>query len=296
MIKYSIADLENITGIKAHTIRIWEKRYNLISPFRTETNIRYYDNDQMKKLVNVASLIQSGMKISKVSKLSSDELIEEINKRLSGKAQTEASAYETYAGQLIKAGLEFDETTFNKVFANALLRYGMQTCYTKILIPLMNRVGMFWSTNHMNPAQEHFVSNLVKQKLSAAVDSLPPPTASHKPTILFLPQNEDHEIGLLMSKYILRNAGRNVIYLGQRVPFDNLIGTVDQTKPGQLLFFLVQMHPIEQLQDYLDKISQQFRELKIFVSGFPYILSKLNIPSNITWIQDPQDFEKMLNN
>jgi DNA-binding transcriptional MerR regulator len=294
MIKYSIADLENITGIKAHTIRIWEKRYNLITPFRTETNIRYYDNDQMKKLVNVASLIQSGMKISKVSKLSNDELLDEINKRLSDKAQTEASAYETYAGQLIKAGLEFDETSFNKVFANALLRYGMQSCYEKILIPLMNRVGMFWCTNHMNPAQEHFVSNLVKQKLHAVTDSLPPATTSHKPSLLFLPQNEDHEIGLLMSKYILRNAGRNVIYLGQRVPFDNLKSTVKQTKPGQLLFFLVQMHPVEQLQDYLDKVSDEFRDLKIFVSGFPYILSKLSIPNNITWIKSPTDFDKML--
>lgn len=294
MIHYSIADLENITGIKAHTIRIWEKRYNLISPFRTETNIRYYDNDQMKKLVNVASLIQSGMKISKVSNLSREELTDEINKLMASKAQTEASAYETYAGQLIKAGLEFDETTFNKVFANALLRYGMQSCYEKILIPLMNRVGMFWSTNRMNPAQEHFVSNLVKQKLHAVTDSLPPPTTSHKPSLLFLPQSEDHEIGLLMAKYILRNAGRNVIYLGQRVPFDNLTGTVKQTKPGQLLFFLVQMHPLEQLQDYLDKVSSEFRDLKIFVSGFPYILSKLKIPNNIIWIKTPNDFDKML--
>ena len=294
MIRYSIADLEHITGIKAHTIRIWEKRYKLITPFRTETNIRYYDNDQMKKLVNVASLIQSGSKISKVSKLNSEELTEEINKHLAGKAQTEASAYETYAGQLITAGLEFDEPTFNRIFANALLRYGMQICYEKILIPLMNRVGMFWCTNHMNPAQEHFVSNLVKQKLHAVTDSLPPATTSHKPSLLFLPQNEDHEIGLLMSKYILRNAGRNVIYLGQRVPFENLKSTIEQTKPGQLLFFLVQMHPLEQLQEYLDLISHEFRDLKIFVSGFPYILSKLSIPANIIWIQSPTDFDKML--
>ena len=114
MIKYSIADLENITGIKAHTLRIWEKRYNLLTPFRTDTNIRYYDNDQMKKLVNVASLIHSGMKISKVSKLSKDELNDEINRQLAKKTQTESSAYETYVGQLIQAGLEFNETTFNK--------------------------------------------------------------------------------------------------------------------------------------------------------------------------------------
>lgn len=294
MIKYSIADLENITGIKAHTIRIWEKRFKLVTPFRTTTNIRYYDNDQMKKLVNVASLIRSGMKISKVSQLSNDQLNDEVGKRLVDTTATEASVFEACTGQLITAGLEFDETTFDKVFSNALLRYGLQACYEKILIPLMNRVGMFWCTNHMNPAQEHFVSNLVKQKLHAAIDSLPPATSNQKPCLLYLPQNEDHEIGLLMAKYILRNAGRHVIYLGQRVPFENLKGTVDQTRPSQLLFFIIQMHPVEQLQEYLELISEEFRSLQIFVSGFPYILSKLDIPNNIIWIQSPQDFEKML--
>lgn len=294
MIKYSIADLENITGIKAHTIRIWEKRYNLITPFRTSTNIRYYDNDQMKKLVNVASLMRSGMKISKVSDLSNDQLIDEVNKQLDEEARTEGSAYETYTGKLITSGLEFDEATFNSVFANAMLRYGLQVCYDKILIPLMNRVGMFWCTNHMNPAQEHFVSNLVKQKLYAAIDSLPPAVSDQKTCLLFLPQNEHHEIGLLMSKYILRNAGKNVIYLGQRVPFVNLKGTVAQMRPQQILFFMVQMHPQEQLQEYLELISSEFKSLQIFVSGFPYILSKLDIPKNIIWIQSPQDFNKML--
>lgn len=294
MIKYSIADLENITGIKAHTIRIWEKRYNLVTPFRTSTNIRYYDNDQMKKLVNVASLMHSGMKISKVSKLANDQLTHEINKRLASSTQTEASVYETYTGKLITAGLEFDETTFNRVFANALLRYGLHECYGKILIPLMNRVGMFWCTNHMNPAQEHFVSNLVKQKLHAAIDSLPPALSSYKPCLLFLPQNEDHEIGLLMSKYILRDTGRNVIYLGPRVPFDNLKSTVEQTRPGQMLFFIVQMHPLEQLQKYIELISNGFKGIELFVAGFPYILSNLKIPGNIQWIQSPDDFDKML--
>lgn len=294
MIRYSIADLENITGIKAHTIRIWEKRYNLIHPFRTTTNIRYYDNDQMKKLVNVASLIRSGMKISKVSQLSTDELKDEVNRRLSENTQTEAMVYESYTGKLITAGLEFDETSFNQIFSNAMLRYGLSACYEKILIPLMNRVGMFWCTNHMNPAQEHFVSNLVKQKLHAAIDSLPSAANSQKPCLLFLPQNEDHEIGLLMSKYILRNAGMSVVYLGQRVPFENLKSTVKQIEPGRMLFFIVQMHPLEQIQEYLESISNEFRDIKLYLSGFPYILSNLDIPKNIYWIKGPDDFEKML--
>lgn len=294
MIKYSIADLENITGIKAHTIRIWEKRYNLIRPFRTTTNIRYYDNDQMKKLVNVTSLIRSGMKISKVSQLNAEQLNEELNKRLADTTPTESIAYETYTGQLINAGLSFDENTFDKVFSNALVGYGLEICYQKIMMPLMNRVGLLWNTNFMNPSQEHFISNLIRQKIFAAINSLPPATSGQKPCILFLPQNEDHEMGLLMSKYILRSAGSKVIYLGQRVPFASLTSTVEQVQPSQLLFFIIQTHPLEQLQEYLELVSVSFPKLGIFLSGSPALLSKLAIPSNITWIQSPQDFEKML--
>ena len=266
MIRYSIADLENITGIKAHTIRIWEKRYTIIKPFRTTTNIRYYDNDQMLKLVNVAALIRSGMKISKIDKLTSGEIADEINRRLSGSSQTDEDNYEVYTAQLISFGLEFNENAFNTIFSNALLRYGMLTFYEKILLPMMNRVGLYWSTNRLNPAQEHFISNLVKQKLSAAIDSLPPASSLQKPSLLFLPQNESHELGLLMAKYILRNAGKQVIYLGPQVPFDNLKITVEQTRPSQMLFFLVQLHPFEELQKYIDRISAEFKNMKIFVS------------------------------
>ena len=159
---------------------------------------------------------------------------------------------------------------------------------------MLNRVGMFWVTNHLNPAQEHFVSNLVKQKLHAAIDMLPPAKSTEKVCLLFLPQNESHEIGLLMSKYFLRNAGRNVIYLGQQIPFINLKSTVEQTKPDQLLFFMIQMHPIEHMQAYLEKVSDEFRNQQIFVSGFPYILSKLQIPKNIIWIESPDDLHQIL--
>lgn len=294
MIHYSIADLENLTDIKAHTIRIWEKRYNLIKPFRTSTNIRYYDNDQLKKLINVASLIRSGLKISKVSELTDEELNAEIKLRLSGGSRTEDENFETYTGQMINAGLEFDEHSFEKTFVNAMMRYGLQTTYEKILIPLMNRVGMFWSTNSMNPAQEHFVTNLIRKKLYSAIDSLPVPAANQKPVLLFLPDHEDHEIALLMAYYILKNNGKKVVYLGARVPFENLKSTVEQCHPGQMLFFIIQIHPFEVLQEYIDQVSNEFTDIEIFLSGYPYILNNLQIPKNIQRIYDPQDFNKIL--
>jgi DNA-binding transcriptional MerR regulator len=294
MIRYSIADLENLTGIKAHTIRIWEKRYNLVNPHRTDTNIRYYDNDQMKKLINVGTLLRGGYKISKISKFSEIEMNEKIDDLLTRPVTSEDIIYEVYIGQLITAGLAFDEVAFDQTISNGIRRFGIQVSYVKILIPLLSRVGMFWSTNHMNPAQEHFITNLVEQKLHAAIDALPPAVEGEHSALLFLPQNESHEIGLLMAKYILRNAGMRVTYLGARVPFENLKSTVIQCKPTHMVFFFIQIHPFEQMQAYLDLMAEEFTDQQIFVSGFPYILDNLEIPSNITWITDPGNFEKII--
>lgn len=294
MISYSIADLENITGIKAHTIRIWEKRYKLITPFRTATNIRYYDNDQMRKLINVAALIRSGKKISKISELSSAQIADEITKLTSDTSLASDEIYEAYVAQLITFGLEFNENAFNTVFSNVVIRFGMHSCYNNVILPLLYRVGLYWSTNKLNPAQEHFVSNLVKQKINAAIDSIPPAASSQQPTLLFLPENESHEIGLLMAKYILRNAGKQVVYLGANVPFKNLKSTVDQTRPSQLLFFLIQIHPFEEMQNYLNMISSAFKDIKLYVAGYDYILSNLEIPNNINRISTPQEFDLLL--
>jgi methanogenic corrinoid protein MtbC1 len=233
------------------------------------------------------------LKISKISKLSADEMNDKVNEMLAEPVSSEDSIYEVYIGQLITAGLAFDETSFDQSISNGIRRFGIQTSYQKIFIPLLSRVGMFWCTDSMNPAQEHFITNLVKQKLHAAIDSLPPAPESDQSALLFLPHNEDHEIGLLMSKYILRNAGKKVIYLGARVPFDNLKGTVAQCNPSHLVFFLIQLHPLDQIQAYLDLLSNEFTAQKIFVSGFPYILDNLEIPSNITWITNPNNFEKI---
>ena len=295
MIRYSIADLENLTGIKAHTIRIWEKRYDLIRPHRTETNIRYYDNDQMRKLINVSTLLRGGMKISRISKLSDKEINERIADEIDGSSKDKDTLFEAYTGQLINAGLRFNETLFDQVLTNAVRRFGIQECYENLFIPLLQRVGIFWSVNDMNPAQEHFITSLLKQKLYAAIDSLPPATENDKSILLFLPQNESHEIGLIMAKYILRNAGKQVIYLGARVPFVNLESTVEQCRPTHLLFLLIQIHPFEQIQQYIDLLSATFNKKRIFVSGLPYILENLKIPDNITWIKSPREIGNIMN-
>ncbi|MEE4258778.1 MAG: MerR family transcriptional regulator [Bacteroidales bacterium] len=287
MITYSIADLENLTGIKAHTIRIWEKRYNVIEPSRTATNIRYYSNDDMRKLINISALMNAGMKISKISKLSPTELNEEVNRRLSAGTEEDVIA-ESYISQLINAGLDFNEASFDKLFSSSILKYGIKDSYIKILIPVLNRIGLLWSTESLNPAQEHFISNLVKQKLYSAIDALPPADTNQAPVVLFLPDFEDHEIGLLMANFMLRQAGRNVIYLGQKVPLVNIKDTVLECNPSQLLFFLIQTRPTDFLQNFVDQLSSEFTSLKIFLTGNKSLIDSLSLPKNMHAISDPE--------
>lgn len=294
MITYSIADLENLTGIKAHTIRIWEKRYDVIKPSRTATNIRYYNNDDMRKLVNIAALLKAGMKISKISKLSQDELNNELSQRL-GSGMGEDVIAESYISQLINAGLDFNEASFDKLFSSAILKYGLKDAYVKVLIPVMYRIGLLWTTEKLNPAQEHFISNLVKQKLYSAIDSLPPADTNQPPIILFLPDFDDHEIGLLMANYILRQAGRNVIYLGQQVPLVNVKDAVTECKPSQLLFFLIQSRPIDFLQSYIDQLHEEFEDLTIFLSGNKQLIDELSLPANFKTISDPETLIELMN-
>jgi len=284
MIKYSIADLESITGIKAHTIRIWEKRYSVIKPSRTSTNIRYYNNDDMRKMINIASLLKSGMKISKISQLNANEMAEEINRRLAT-SKIEDVIVESLITQIINAGLSFNEIAFDKAFSGSILRLGLVETYIKVIVPVLNRVGMLWSTDNMNPAQEHFISNLIRQKLFAAIDTLPHPNSTYDKILLFLPDFEDHEIGLLMANYLLKQNNRPTIYLGRNVPLNNVIDAIRECKPNKLLFFIIQSRPDEFIVDYLNSLVKEFKNQKIYLAGNMALLESIDIPKNIALIQ-----------
>jgi DNA-binding transcriptional MerR regulator len=286
--KYSITDLEKLSGIKAHTIRIWEQRYNLLQPLRTSTNIRYYDDDQLKKLLNVSSILRNGMKISQISNLSEEELHVKLESVIdSGPLEAH---FEIYINQLITSGLTYDEPMFEKIFSTCLLRYGLPETYIHIIYPLLDKLGLMWNKDQINPAQEHFVSNLLKQKLFTAIDGLPPVSTQAPTFVLFLPEEEDHEMGLLFANYLLRLNKLRVIYLGQRVPFVNLIETVNQCKADYLMTFIVKSQPVGHMQKYIQQLSLKFNKSKILLSGNHLILSKISFPVNVSWLQTIQDF------
>jgi DNA-binding transcriptional MerR regulator/methylmalonyl-CoA mutase cobalamin-binding subunit len=290
---FTISQLQQYSGIKAHTIRIWEQRYNALSPNRSEGNTRYYDNNQLRRLLNIVSLMESEYKVSELCSMTDQELFRKLDKELQNRQPKDDTA-EYYIAQLIAAGMCFDEPHFDKIFSNCLLRFGLKDCYIKVLYPMLSRIGLMWAKDQIPPAQEHFVSNIVRLKLSSAIDSLPPPKSSKSTWLLFLPENEFHEIGLLFSNYLIRQSGKKVIYLGSNVPNDALIDTIKETAPAHLLFFLVHHDHVENVQDYINNLKKNLGKTKIHLSGNEKLIKQLELGKDIHWMCSVEELEKQL--
>lgn len=217
--QFSIKDLENLSGIKAHTIRIWEKRYNILTPDRTDSNIRFYDLKNFQKLLNVNLLYNNGYKISKIATLSDNELIKTVREQIQ-----QDSNNSHFIDSLKLAMLNFDYVTFETTYNRMLLQLSFREVYISIFIPLLNQIGLLWQSDSITPAHEHFISHLIKQKIHTNIESVQQtrPVITDKVFVLYLPDNEIHELGLLYIQYELLVKGYHTIYLGQSVPYSNL--------------------------------------------------------------------------
>ncbi len=219
MAVYSIKELEKLSGIKAHTIRIWEKRYSLIEPHRTNTNIRYYTDENLKKILNVAVLNRQGIKISHIAKLNDQELKEEII-RVSGTS----TSHDTIVNSLVIAMIDLDQYILEEIINKSISKIGFKETVTGVLYPFLNKVGILWQSGEVNPAQEHFVSNLIRQKIISEIDHLPNTfNPKAKKFLLMLPEGEWHDIALLFAQYLIKEARQEVIYLGQSVPYSDVL-------------------------------------------------------------------------
>ncbi len=289
---FSISELQQFSGIKAHTIRMWEQRYQALHPTRSEGNTRYYDNSQLKRLLNIVSLMESDYKVSELCSMT-DAMLFKLLEAKQKDIQSDISN-EYYVSQLIAAATHFDEIHFEKIFSNCVLRLGLRNTYLQVIYPMLHKIGLMWATGTISAAYEHFSSNIIKQKLFSAIDSLPPSTSTSDTWLLFLPENEFHEIGLLLSYYLLRQTGKKVIYLGSNVPFDTLIDAAEKIKPSHLLFFLVHHDAPENTQGYINKLKNSFSKTKIHFSGNDKLLSQLKIGKGDNWIRSVEEFEKQL--
>ena len=289
---FSISQLARYSGIKPHTIRMWEQRYNALTPNRSEGNTRYYDNQQLRRLLNIASLLESDYKVSELCSMPDKKLFSLVEE-LPGKA-ADSRVNEFFVLQLIGAGMNYDEVNFDKIFSHCLLKYGINETYLKVIYPMLHRVGIMWTTNALEPAAEHFISNLVRQKLFTVIDSLPAAKTTEDSWLLFLPENEFHEIGLLFANFLIRQSGRKVIYLGANVPLESLFVAVKETSSQNVLLFLAHNDLPGVTQDYLNDLSLFFGDKKIYVAGDSSFFKEIKTGENIHWLSSPQKLEQLL--
>ena len=276
MSHYSIKELEKLSGIKAHTIRIWEKRYRVISPQRTATNIRFYSDDDLKKIINMSLLNNNGVKISKIADLSSADL----SKRVSELSEVNTTA-DVHIDQLIVAMIDLEEETFEKVLGDIIARFGFERTITTIVYPFLEKIGILWQTGNISPAQEHFISNLIRQKIIVAIDSLPLASKSQTRALLFLPDQELHELGLLFFHYIVKKEGFRTYYLGQMVPYKDVVALCKSHSPAILITAITTTPDAPLVERYLNKLCNDHPTCTILVSGRPLKKMALKIPSNL---------------
>lgn len=290
MSKYSIKDLEQLSGIKAHTVRIWEQRYKLLNPKRTETNIRYYDDDDLKLILNVALLNENGLKISKIAKMSDEEMRTEVLHL------TERSfAYDDQIHSLVLAMVEFNEERFEKIIATNILKIGFEQTMLSVIYPFLSKIGILWQTGSIHPGQEHFISNLVRQKLVVAIDGQMYSGGGSK-FLLFLPEGELHEISLLFTTYLLKSYGHKVIYLGQNTPEVDLNNVYEVHKPEFLVTAITSYPANEDVAPFLQSLGAKYPSSKILVSGYQVLGKEFDLPSNIQLMKYLKEIKEYVSN
>jgi DNA-binding transcriptional MerR regulator len=286
---YSIKDLEVLSGIKAHTIRIWEKRYDLLAPQRTDTNIRYYTDDDLRRMLNISLLVRTGYKISKVAKW--DE--EKINEKVLDIAKRRTSDSD-YIDRLILHMVNFDNRSFYYLSNEIIDSLGFEDAVTKVFFEFFVRVGTYWQVGSIFPAQEHYVTNIFRQKMISEIDKLGMKVSNRATILFFLPENELHEMSLLFYSYLSLKMGYHVIYLGQFVPWPDLEKIQKQVKIDYVFTAFINSLSKEDLENYLVDLKELFSSQKVFITGWQLQLHQPELPRNVKIVKDYKEFKKFL--
>lgn len=281
---YSIRQLAALTGIKAHTLRVWEQRYRVIEPHRTATNIRYYDDEHLKRLLSISTLVNHGIRISEACQLSEKEM----RSRIEGMQCTEHHLYDDFINGFMIAMIDMDEKKFNKVYNGCLCEHKFEDIVLNVFYPFLTKVGIMWGMNEISPAQEHFATNLIRRKMISATNEIKLKNSGDT-YLLFLPTGEMHEIGLLFVEYILKNKGHKVIYLGQMVPWQDVQAVCEQLEPDFLYTFFITNSGVINIDDYLKQLAKLPFKKGILISGRPELLEHINLPKKVNWLKSAQE-------
>ena len=262
---FTIRDIENLSGIKAHTLRIWEQRYGMISPGRKESNHRSYNTDDLKHILRIAYLYHQGYKISKIARMSPEE-IKSLALVFSAK-----SSYEVFINQLMEASIDFDQDAFDHVFSNLFSHMGLEKSMVHVIYPFLNNIGLLWMTGNIIPAQEHFASNIIRNKIFNAINELEKVEGmSEKKIILFCPPGEFHEIPILLIQYLLKRRGIGFIYFGVNTPLEYLKEYLSMHQATHVLFHLITNFTNMDPGLYLKEIRKEIPGIEIIASGPAY--------------------------
>lgn len=262
MKNFSISDIEALIGIKAHTIRAWETRYNLVPPKRTPTNIRYYGEEELKMLLNIVALNENGYKISKIANMSYSQI-----NNLVSQLKTDWNNDSMQMLHLSNATLSYNEKQFSDVLTGCVEEMGLIKTMDLVLYPFMKKVGMLWQTGTIDPSHEHFASNLIRDRLIVEIDKLDIPVKSDaKRFILFLPEAEMHETGLLFTRYLLKKCGHEMLYLGSEIPYADLKKVVESYKPDYAFITLTSLNLGKDINKIIGKVMDNL-EVPLLVAG-----------------------------
>jgi DNA-binding transcriptional MerR regulator len=288
---YSIKDLEKLSGIKAHTLRIWEQRYKIIEPKRTATNIRYYTDEDLRHLINIALLNKNGYKISRIAALKP----EEVNK-LTARTNDFHIGNNTVVDTLSMAMLEYDEGKFDKIWNANVEQHGVEHVMNELINPFLEKLSIMWMNGSVSVAQGHFITSLIRRKLFAAIDSLPvDENIKGKPSfLLYLPPGESQELSLLFAQYLIRSRGFCDIFLGSGVDSDDLRSVFTAQRPAYFFTIMSDGFQMEPPARYLQRLTADFPGAEFWVTGYQLLNKKIQLPPNVRVISDIQKLVDML--
>lgn len=279
---YSIRDLEKLTGIKAHTIRIWEVRYGFIKPARTESNVRFYTDSELKRLFNIALLNRNGYKISQIARFSKFE----IDEKVAGIAENNVEN-ESQLDALTLSMIDLDEAKFDRIIRQNMAERGFEQTMFEVIFPFLDKLKLLWLTGSFSPAHENFVGHLLRQKIMVEIDRLPLAGKAHSRTwLLFLPDGETEELSLLFMNFLLKTRKNQVIYLGQHTSSTNLREICSSLKPDHAFTFVNVPMPRQPLQAWLDFIKKEIPHTHFVVTGVQFFSQPVELPGNCTLLRN----------
>lgn len=277
---FTIKELSLLSGIKAHTIRIWEQRYNFLKPYRTATNIRSYNNEELKTLLSVALLNKYGYKISHIDEMQP----EQRSRAILSLTQTEARE-EHLVNELVSCMIDLKPIAFEEIINQYTADFGIVKTIQALIFQFLEKVGILWQTSRINPAQEHLTSNIIRQKIISAIDALTQVKTKENLHLLFLPEDEHHELGLLFVFYLLKKAQVPVIYLGANVPLADVHYVVKVKQPSTLYLHFTSFPRKLQFEKFVHQLGAKAGDAKVLISGNPVAAYQRQLPNNTHFLK-----------